>query len=345
MQEIKFEAGNEQRFLDFINHISDKDKVALISHTDLDGLTSAKVVNEFFKTENLFFLNYSGFNLDFVKKLKQESFNKIVFTDFSITNFDLIKELETFANILIIDHHRFDKDLNSDKTVFVNTYDYCASYICYVLFSKVVDLEKWDWLVACACLADWAFFNNQAWMKKVYEKYEDEFVIEGKGIRNSGKIYEIETILVRAIIYFGKNLNKVYEMISSDIEKILELKKYSGEVQAEIDESIERFDKEKEIYGEIYFWEFNPKFGIKSIVCTLVSAREYNKAFIFISSSEKYYLISARRQDKKQDMGKLLEELTEGFEDSSAGGHIPAAGSHFLKKDLAEFKKRLGEYN
>ena len=40
-----------------------------------------------------------------------------------------------FAEILIIDHHQFDEDINSERTCYINSHDFGASYLCYKLFS------------------------------------------------------------------------------------------------------------------------------------------------------------------------------------------------------------------
>ena len=135
-------------------------------------------------------------------------------------------------------------------------------------------------------------------------------------------------------------------MINNKISCVEKLEKYSKEVEKEVVNLINNFEKEKNVYGkneDIYFWEFETKFHIKPIVSTILSFKNPDKTFIFISSRDEGYSISARRQDKKVDLPKLLKKLLKGFEDSSSGGHIPAAGGYFLKKDLPEFRKRLEE--
>ena len=53
--------------------------------------------------------------------------------------------------------------------------------------------------------------------------------------------------------------------------------------------------------------------------------------------------LSARRQDRKKDMGKLLHDSVYGLPDGNGGGHVPAAGASLLRQDYPEFKKRLLE--
>ena len=80
------------------------------------------------------------------------------------------------------------------------------------------------------------------------------------------------------------------------------------------------------------------------MVSTIVSAQDVDKIIITARPDPEldYYHVSVRRQDKKQDMSSFLKQLLYGLEDSDGGGHVAAAGGHFLKKDLSEVKKRLG---
>jgi hypothetical protein len=51
--------------------------------------------------------------------------------------------------------------------------------------------------------------------------------------------------------------------------------------------------------------------------------------------------VSAKNQSGNEDMAKLLMKGIEGLEESTAGGHVPAAGARFLKKDLQKFKENI----
>ena len=338
----EFAVGSEKRFFEFIQGLNDKDKVALISHTDLDGISAAKIVNDVIDADILKFVGYEELNDDLIEELKKSKIKKIIFTDLMIKEHLFIKKLEKFAEILIIDHHRFDNDFNSDKTVFLNAQDFCASYLAYYLFFKTQDIEKLDWLVACASIADWMYFKNKEWMKSVFEKYGDNFFIQ-EGIRKSGKFWDLQWKLSLALVYFKEDLRRVYDSIGVDFGKIGDLEKYSGGVQKEIDDALLRFEKEKREIKGGYFWEFKPRFKVESIISTLVGSKYRDKTIVIGRDDGKYYKFSARRQDKKEDMNKLIGELTFGLEEADGGGHIAASGGHVLLKDKGEFKRRLGK--
>lgn len=340
----EFQVGSEKRFFDFISGLNEKDKIALISHTDLDGIASAKVANEVLNAGFLKFVNYIELKQGLVEELKAGKVTKVIITDISVGDYFLeIEKISKFAEVLIIDHHVFSRDFNSEKVIFLNAQGYCATYLCYYLFGRVQDITGLDWLVASACIADYCFRKNIHWLTEIYKKYGDELEMDGTYVRKSGKIWDLQYDLSLALIYFKDDLKKVYGEIGREFEDIGDLKKYADEIDSCLKESLDKFEKEKEEINGRIFWEFNPKFKVGSIVSTITSSQNPNKTHIIAREDGEFYSFSARRQDKKEDMNLLLKKLIVGLENAEGGGHIPAAGGHVLLKDWEEFKKRLRE--
>lgn len=337
----EFIAGNEKRFSDFISRLNEKDKIALISHTDLDGLAAAKVTNNVINADLIKFVNYGDLNLDLVNELKKSKIKKIIFTDLFFKEHSLVKEMEKFAEILIIDHHTLEFDLNSERTCFLNAEGFCATYLCYYLFSKIQNMEKYDWLVACASIADYCYRKNQLWLEKVYSKYGDSFIIEGNFVRKNGKIWDSQYKLSLFLIYHDDMLDQAFPKIGENLSSVDDLDKYSKKILEEIDSSLKKFESDKTEIRDGFFWEVNPKYHIKSILINDVSSRYFNKTIIIAVKTPKVYSISARRQDGKVNTHELLITLVKGFENSNAGGHFKSAGGYIPLKDAEEFKKRL----
>lgn len=341
MQKPEFIAGNELEFIDFMNRVKSRNgKIALITHNDLDGLVSGKVANEILKADIVKFVDYIDLNRYFVNELRELKVDFVIFTDLNIENTEIIKEISKFAEVLIIDHHRFTEDMNYDRVVFINAQGFCAGYLCYYLFSKLQNLENLDWLVVCSCLSDWLFVKNSDWISEVYRKYGIEFKIENNQFKYS-KIWDIQEDLSSAILYFRPNLKRVFDQIGKNIGQIGDLKKYADEVKKEAKKALDRFSKESLIIGGVYFWEINSKYPVKDIVVNILSMEKPDTTFIVAEKRGEYYKISARRQNKDVDLPKLMKYLTQGFRNSSAGGHIPAAGANFPSEYYEEFKKRL----
>ena len=341
-----FVFGDEGRLFDFISGLNSNDKIALISHIDLDGVTAAKLVTKVINPQVIRLVNYEELNQDLIDDLKNSQVNKIFITDLFAKDLNFVKNLEKFAEIVIIDHHLAEYDLNSEKTIFFNSQGFCASYLCYYLFSKIKDVSTFDWLVACASVADWLYFINSEWIGQIYKKYGDEFFIDGKEIRKTGKFWDLQWILTLAFVDL-RSKDKILEALSSigeDFGEIGNLAENYKKVQDEIDDGLKRFEIEKKQISGGYFWEFTPHYRIGSIVSSLLSSKYYNNTIIIAREEGEFYNFSARRGDKKEDMNALLGRLTQGLEGASGGGHVPAAGGHVLLKDKDEFKKRLGVF-
>ncbi|PIN90096.1 hypothetical protein COU60_02030 [Candidatus Pacearchaeota archaeon CG10_big_fil_rev_8_21_14_0_10_34_76] len=341
---MNLEIGSEQRFFDFVSSLGKEDKIALISHTDLDGMAAAIVTNKVIDADIVMFVNYGDMDSKLAELLKTDGYNKVILTDLAVGQHpDFLKEIEKFSNVLILDHHP-SADFNSPKITQIKSEEgYCAGYLCYELFKKTQDIEKLDWLVACSCVSDFCHIKTEDWLSEIYEKYGDKFEREGYYVRRSGKMWDLQWKMSLALIYFRENLKKVYDEIGEEFGDIGDLEKHASEVQREIDEILERFDNEKEEFEGGYYFEFNPKFAITSICVNILSGERYpEKTLVLVRFDNDDCKISLRRQDGKEDMNKLAERLIYDLEDSTGGGHVKAAGAKFLRKDLAEFKKRLG---
>ena len=84
------------------------------------------------------------------------------------------------------------------------------------------------------------------------------------------------------------------------------------------------------------------KFKISSIISTKLSMKNPHKTIIVLQESGKGKIfMSARRQDYKVSVNDLLERCTRNIKNSSAGGHIPAAGASVPNKSYLIFKQNL----
>lgn len=334
-------AGSEKRFFDFISTLGGE-KVALISHgSDLDGLASAKVVSKCLSPDILKLVSYPDLNSDLSAELKKLKVKKIIICDLYVKSKDFLKSLESFAEVLIIDHHQFEENWNSERTVFMNAHGFCAAYLSYYLFSRVQNIENFDWVVACASITDFAYEKNSSWMTQVYEKYGEEF--NNKKVEQ-GKFWEIIDVLRLAIIYLkDKDVEKIVKEVGESFGDLGNLHNYSDEVRAEINSILERFEKEKQVINGRVFFEYSANLPLSSFISTELSIKDKSKTFIIMDNGETEGMckLSLRRQDKKENLDLLIRELINGFDGADGGGHIAASGGFFPQKYKEEFKKRL----
>ena len=334
-----FIAGDEEKFLNFISKL--KGKICLISHVaDFDGVASAKITNKIANADFLKFVDYTDLNDELIKELIELNVNKVILTDLMIKKAEFIKELEKYADVLIIDHHTFEKDYNSEKTVFMNAKGYCAAYLCYYLFSKIQNIEELDWLAASASVSDWCYQENGKWMKEVYKKYNEDFEGTIEGVKK-GKFWEAITKISLSIIYFRPDVKRVYDEIGENFGEIGGLRKYALEVDKAVNKNLERFWKEKEEIKDVYFFEVKSRFSLSGIISTIVSSKMVDKTILIAEKEDRYYKISARRQDGQKDMNAFLKELCKGMKGADAGGHFKASGGYVLIENRDEFIKRV----
>lgn len=344
MEKPEFFYGSEKRFSEFVKSLESAKKIVAVSHLDLDGVVSAKVVDYALQVDKVILTEYytsEGLNEELLERIKKEKPTHVIFTDLVITK-EFAERISKFAYVLVLDHHISVQDYNSERIFFLDSPEsgMCASYLAYYLFSKISDLSKIDWLVACAAISDFCYKSTWRWMESVCEKYGDKFkggMMEGV---NSGKLWDLQWKLVLGLLHF-KNVEDAYGLIGLEYGDIGDLNKYYISIQKEFNLFLKKFDSEKVKFAGGYFWEVNSESPIKSILINYLSTKEQNKTFIFAKIKGDKYSLSTRRQDGKVSARDLLIKLIEGFEGASAGGHFKAAGGHILLKDKEKFLERV----
>ena len=321
-----------------MGNLDEKDKIAVISHNDLDGITSAVLASKIIgKVDYLRFIDYrSGVLKEVIVELRKNKINKIFFLDLAIDNKEDISEMEKFAEAVIIDHHPFERDLNSEKTVFMKAEsDYPASAMGYYLFSKMQQIPSW--IAALGIIADKPHVYNEENNPGVFEDFN-----LGKDKVN---LWKYVSNLNLSIIYFKGSEKKVYDLIneSKELGNLNKFEKYSDVVEKELELWRKRFEKEKEVFGSLVLFHIEPKYLVKSVLINEVSVRDFSKTFVFISAKkgDEFLSISGRSQREDADVNLLLRNAIIGIENSTAGGHVKAAAARVPVKFFEKFKENL----
>ncbi len=335
MNNIKLLTGSEKDFFNFISNIDDKDKVALISHTDGDGISSAlaakKVLGKIDYLE-LISCNLKMFS-KIIPKIKKRKINKIIFADIAINGTEPeIKEIQKQADILIIDHHPYEKDINSEKIIFLKTEtDIPASYTSYYLFSKISSIPSW--IPAFGLISDLPHKYSENNAYKVFKDFNLKPVQE---------IWRLVENIVFSLIKFKENEEQIFKILENSNYQDINLENHVKDVKKEFNYYVRKFEQDREVINDTYIYYISPKYSIKSILSTNLSLKQKDKTLVLISETDsKNLVISARRQDRKIDCGKLLKQAIKDIPDSIAGGHIPAAAGKIPKNFLNKFKENL----
>lgn len=343
---INYLKGSKQDFLNFVNSIPSDGKVAILSHVDLDGLSSAVFLEEILKVNgiNIEYIDFLEIKAEMVHevgiKLKSLGITHAFFCDIGIDSIDFegFKELRESIEVFLIDHHPMNKAVSSwDKIIKTDSQD-CCGMTCFFLGEGIIDYEEWNWLVCSAIFSDFSYKSekNFNYMKKVYPEITYENISSSVPGINSRTI-------ASALIYYKGNEKHVYDLVKE--RNLGKLREFAQIVEDEIDRLVKNFSKEKEYLekSDIYFYEIKSNFNLVSIVCTIVSKLKPESSFVFMQKFEDFVKFSARNQNSSKDMGKLMKFCVNGLDGASGGGHIPAAAAKIKEKDLEEFKRRLLE--
>src|SRR3989338_8415712 len=275
------------KFRAFVSGISSSDKVAVLHHTDADGVCSGiiatKAIEKLSKRKINMRLtqNYGEFAVTqkTAKMLRRAGINKVVTTDLAVDeNPKHIREIEEFAELLVLDHHKIYADLNSRKTAFIKAQfisgeiepgNYPASKLCYDLFSMFVDLSDIDWIAACGILGDYSYKEWKNFVDAANKKYK---LRAGKNAYDSdlgtigNYINAIESVNV-------KNLGKVFGILcgAKNPKEVLGnkwMKKQNEIIEKEVKRWYDAAAQKSEVYPKqnLVFYITKPKFNVKSIL-------------------------------------------------------------------------------
>ncbi len=335
-------SGKKEDFFRFLARLNKKEKIAIITHIDLDGIASAILINEILKqckrrVNSFIFTNYNvGMFKEAEKKFKKGTKKVFILDINASSDYEGFERLKKKYDVFVIDHH--PSELKNENMIKTNSND-CTTFAIFEIAKEKFDLKKWEGLICATMVAEFSYENkfNFEFIKNHYPEFSLKDVYASRPGEISNKFYS-------TIIYFKGKEKKVFDMIVKD--KIKKIDKYHIIIEKEIKKGIEKFKKEAEFYKRknLYFYYDNPKFSTNSCIATILSIKEPEKSFIFAHDTQDklgFVSVSSRNQSGKRDMNLLMHKAVEGLENASGGGHLKASGAKFMKKDLQKFKENL----
>lgn len=347
------------RFKGYILSINKKDKIVIFYHAYCtDGLFSciitSKAITKITKLKPKAHYHYTVYEIteEIIEYVRKNNITKAIFVDLSLdANIENLKKLGEYTDVLIIDHHKFNVDLNLDRIVFAHSElfnkdldgsKYPASKLCYDLFSTLINIEELDWLAAVGLVGDMGYLPWKAFVNKVQNKYnikiEDDVYSTEIGqaaymLKRAKDIYEKD--ITFNLTFKAKNL---FEIIQN--EKLIKLNDLAVKERTKWIDLRDKVEK----YGDLIIYEITPKYKIGSALSSTLNLNYYSKNTLIVISifkNKDFMDISARDQRRRIKLNELLRAVVKDIPGASAGGHIPAAGCQLDKKYLEEFKKRL----
>jgi len=342
--ELEYLKGSKEDFLNFVDSIGLYDKVAVLTHIDLDGLTAGFFIEQILETKGIKidYMDFLDIDVDMIKevsiKLNERGITKVFIADINAEFIDSegFEELRREKDVFLIDHHpSLDTAGDFSNMVKTDSRDCCALSI-FVMGEEFIDSESWGWLLCAAMFADYAFRSekNFLFMKTFYPEISyDEISSSVPGL-NARRISS-------ALIYYKNDIKYVYNLVKE--KKIDELSRVHEVVEEEVYKIVDDFDEKKEFHpkNEIYFYEITSNFDVLSYVATLIAAADSDKNFVFLFREGGYARFSGRSSNSNVDMGDLFRTGVEGLPEANGGGHIPSAGAKVREEDVGIFMKRV----
>lgn len=346
--EINYIKGSKKEFFQFVDLIAPSQKVAILPHNDLDGLSSAVFLEKILNSKNIdvYYIDFLNIKSNMFKeihvKLTELDIDKVFICDIGadVIDFEGYKELRDDFDVFLIDHHPMSAFVTDwDKIIKTDSQD-CSAMVCYFLGEGLIDYGEWDWLCSAAIFSDFSYKEkkNLEYIQSVYPGVTSENISSSTPGINGRKINS-------GLIYYESNLKYVFDLVKD--RKIDEISRVHEVIEEEIEKLIEEFSSKGEHFLEkkLHIYEIESKFNVLSTVTTLVSKMKPEDVFVFMQRKNGNIKFSARNQVGEIDLGALMRKCTFGLEYSTGGGHKSAAAGVIRAQDFDEFKKRLLEFD
>jgi len=341
---MEYLIGTKEEFFKFVENIREWEKVAILSHDDLDGLASAIFLEKILKSKeknviSIKFLKHKkNYLFDEISSLRQLGITKIFICDLAVDanleEFSLFKNtFETF----LIDHHPANQELDDKKNIIKTESFDCATYCIYDLGKEILEDEEWGWLVCATMFSEFSYRNekNFEFMRKFYPDLNLENISTSVPGLNGRKIGN-------ALIYYSNQPEIVYKIVNE--KNLSELEDINKILEDEIDYHVENYLTEAKYYPEkkLYIYKLNSKYNISSPVITIISKYKPEYSFIIYAPDKNSNVkISARNQSIEEDMSELMKKGIQGLNDAVGGGHKAAAGATIKEEDLEKFIENI----
>jgi len=335
--------GKPEDFYNFVDSISEKDKIGLVTHVDLDGVASAVFLQKILESKklNLRFIDFIQYNSNSLKPVIKKDFNILFFTDWNADNFsEDLTELRKKGKVFVIDHHPINSNLKDKFNIIKTQTSYCSAHTIFDLAKSYIKTKNLKWLLYPTLIFDYCVANTEVvdFIKEKYHGFTKESAFDSVPGRLGQKVES-------GLIYYKQgNIKKVYDLILK--KDLKEFSKTHRIISKEIKLWKEKFMKEAEFYPDkkLYFYYGNLNYSITSGITSELSFKNPEFTFIFVSDNpyEKGFVkTSSRNQTGKVDLNLKMKKCIEEFENATAGGHSKAAGGSFLKKDLIKFRENV----
>ena len=177
-------------FIDFVNSISNKDRIAILHDADADGISSAIILEKSLErlNKNVVFTTHEvakrkKLDEEIYVQMKKKKVKHVFVLDMAM---DMTKDSIAFLKefkAVEIDHHPngefLDKSIIFIKPQFFTDLEspiqYCTAKLVYDLMSRVARIDDLEWLAVVGVVGDYAWKLWHDFLRANYKKNKMEW--------------------------------------------------------------------------------------------------------------------------------------------------------------------------
>ena len=333
-----------QKAVDFLKNTKPKDEIVVVFNNDADGICSCVLMNKYLK--------HMGINpyiisqpmppdKNLIRRIQSGIPNKIIFLDLAMDQQpSVLKKVKGFADILIIDHHLIENNMNSPQIVhynprFKNPKIYqSTSYLAYKILSKLLDMEDSLWIAAIGIIGDYDIASSMDLIKEVEKKYDLNLFYKIAAMISS--VRATKAMTCEQIVELLINTKDPKQLIAGEF-----LESYQ-KIELETEAVLIDAGKNAEKIDSVFFYNIKSKYNIRSDISTKLSEKFPDKIIIVYEKIGNNINASVRNQNRRINVDRVLKKAIIGLK-ASAGGHEVAGGVTMDAKDWDRFKEKLLE--
>ncbi|MFB6145179.1 MAG: DHH family phosphoesterase [Candidatus Nanohaloarchaea archaeon] len=352
--------------LDYLEKIDEDDKVVIIHHWDMDGISSSVIISKVLAdirgrpADEVTIPHERSYHLTEKDMELLEDADKLIVLDFNLEA-DELEELNEQLDVLVVDHHSFDRvpDVSfvnpreQDKDVYIP----CSKIALDIASESGID-EEVRWIAGLGVIQDFGVDSCPELFEELeenYKKYLPSELTQEELAKNCEYGRYSSVLNIKPYRNSQEYAKLSYEalMKSNDLKELEAQEAYRKvyevylEMQDEFNRAVKNYEEEREIDRQnmIIFFELKSDFHITSSIATNMSTKTPEWIHLVIQKGDDIN-ISARCQSGRVDLGELMQQaLPEGAKDegAEAGGHQKAAGASMEPEYLEEFKENFTE--
>ncbi|MHA1769173.1 MAG: DHHA1 domain-containing protein [Candidatus Thorarchaeota archaeon] len=313
----------------------------VMSHGDLDGITSGAIALLRFPGSDFYFTRPSQIHQDLYRVAKDRP-RVVHVSDIAVNSrhFDeTLRALDRFpesTEIMWTDHHPMtskQKRALSRRVDLMHEIGPCAAELVYRRFQGKLP-EHALRLSLYGAIGDYC--DNTQFTRAHFDDVDKR------------TLYLEAGILVQAlqeIDYRRESKDLVYQLTlgikPSSMNDIVDLALKATTIEHEVFRYVQNHAKK---HGPIGYILDMPVHGYRGKSAKFSAYVTDSNVGISARTSENEVDMSLRRRHLKVDLNRALNKILPDFEGASGGGHPAAAGAHLDKNDFRRFLKELAEY-